>query len=181
MFSVTNTGTCTLPLCTAMVRPTNSGAIVEARAQVLITERSSAPRAATFLASLGSIYGPFLSERLILSPLSLVSGSDNKFVASLAAAGLITQCLLAPWRCGRSGHLVTAAVTAAVRVVGSIHHYAANSRTDTFMACAAGFADPYILVLLIANNTYGRHAVGINQPNFAARQTHLGILALFGY
>ena len=36
MFSVTYTGTCCLPLCTAMVRPTKSGKMVERRDQVLI-------------------------------------------------------------------------------------------------------------------------------------------------
>ena len=36
MFSVTNTGLNTLPLCTVNVRPTNSGVMVERRDQVLI-------------------------------------------------------------------------------------------------------------------------------------------------
>ena len=36
MFSVMYTGTCCLPLCTAIVRPTKSGRIVERRDQVLI-------------------------------------------------------------------------------------------------------------------------------------------------
>src|SRR6185437_603959 len=54
MFSVTNTGTWTLPLWTAIVRPTNSGLIVLARAHVLMMVRSSAPSAAIFFASLKS-------------------------------------------------------------------------------------------------------------------------------
>ena len=36
MFSVMYTGTCCLPLCTAIVRPMKSGRIVERRDQVLI-------------------------------------------------------------------------------------------------------------------------------------------------
>ena len=36
IWSVTYTGTCCLPLCTAIVRPMNSGRIVERRDQVLI-------------------------------------------------------------------------------------------------------------------------------------------------
>src|SRR5438445_655720 len=36
MFSLTSTGTCALPLCTAIVRPTISGRIIERRDNVLI-------------------------------------------------------------------------------------------------------------------------------------------------
>src|SRR5579884_1663747 len=48
-----------------MVLPTNSGGIVLDRAQVLTIVLSLAPKASTFLASLKSTNGPFLSERLI--------------------------------------------------------------------------------------------------------------------
>src|SRR5690606_58748 len=59
MFSVISTGTCIRPLWTAIVRPTMSGLIVLARAQVLITVRSFGPSAATLRASLKSTNGPF--------------------------------------------------------------------------------------------------------------------------
>ena len=45
MFSVTYTGMCCLPLCTAIVRPTKSGMIVERRDQVLIGRLSLPSRA----------------------------------------------------------------------------------------------------------------------------------------
>src|SRR5258708_16605059 len=45
MFSVTYTGMCCLPLCTAIVRPTKSGTIVERRDQVLIGRLSLVLRA----------------------------------------------------------------------------------------------------------------------------------------
>src|SRR5689334_25428402 len=61
------TGTCIRPLWTATVLPTISGVIVLARAHVLIIVRSSADKAATFLASLKSTNGPFFSERLIIT------------------------------------------------------------------------------------------------------------------
>ena len=64
MFSVTNTGTCRRPSCTAMVRPTISGMIVEARDQVRITARELVRwTASTFFMSLASMNGPFLVER----------------------------------------------------------------------------------------------------------------------
>src|SRR3954469_20010829 len=70
MFSVTNTGTWVLPLCTAMVRPMKSGTIVERRDQVLIGRLSFAPRALSTLANRWwSTKGPFLTERaMLISP-----------------------------------------------------------------------------------------------------------------
>src|SRR3954469_8180642 len=66
--SDTNTGTCLRPSCTAMVWPTISGKIVEARDQVLII--CFEPE--VFIASMRAIrrsstHGPFLLERLIAS------------------------------------------------------------------------------------------------------------------
>ncbi len=56
--------TCRRPLCTAMVRPTMSGMIMERRDQVLIGRRSFFWLATcTFLARGKSTNGPFFSER----------------------------------------------------------------------------------------------------------------------
>src|SRR5437773_1371645 len=67
MFSVTYTGTCCLPLCTAIVRPMKSGTIVERRDQVLIGRLSFPPRALSTLAiRWWSTKGPFLTERAML-------------------------------------------------------------------------------------------------------------------
>src|SRR5207253_11379046 len=67
MFSVTYTGMCCLPLCTAIVRPTKSGMIVERRDQVLIGRLSFAACAAsTFCIRCPSTNGPFLIERAIV-------------------------------------------------------------------------------------------------------------------
>jgi len=64
MFSVTYTGMCCLPLCTARVRPTNSGITVERRDQVLIGRLSLVLRAFSTLAiRCRSTKGPFLIER----------------------------------------------------------------------------------------------------------------------
>src|SRR6266446_4862606 len=64
MFSEMYTGTCCLPLWTAMVSPTKSGRIVERRDQVLIGRLSLAARAApTFFTRWWSTKGPFLTER----------------------------------------------------------------------------------------------------------------------
>src|SRR5438552_1164157 len=67
MFSVTYTGMCCLPLCTAIVSPTKSGTMVERLDQVLIGRLSFEPCAAsTFFIRWWSTKGPFLIERAIL-------------------------------------------------------------------------------------------------------------------
>ena len=69
MFSVTYTGMCCLPLCTAIVKPTKSGTIVERRDQVLIGRLSLPVRAAsTFFMRWWSTNGPFLIERAMTAP-----------------------------------------------------------------------------------------------------------------
>src|SRR3546814_10834226 len=67
MFSLIYTGTCWRPLCTAIVRPMNSGRIVERRDQVLIGFLSlPATAVSTFLMRWASTNGPFLIERGIV-------------------------------------------------------------------------------------------------------------------
>src|SRR5579863_5402865 len=66
MFSVTYTGTNFLPLCTAIVCPTNSGKIVERRDQVFTTFLSLALfNTSIFTLRCESTNGPFFVERAI--------------------------------------------------------------------------------------------------------------------
>src|SRR5437868_15156800 len=119
-----------------MVRPTKSGAMVLLRAQVLMMVRSSLLKAATFLASLKSMYGTFLSDRLMLLPLGLVAGSYNKLGGVFALAGLVAKGLLAPRGLRRgtvvlaAADTVTAAVSTAMRVIDSVHDDAADGWSD---------------------------------------------------
>src|SRR5581483_7211945 len=72
MFSVTSTGMCWRPLCTAMVSPTMSGTTIERRDQVLMGLRSFfAEATCTFFARCRSTNGPFLVERGINPYLTL--------------------------------------------------------------------------------------------------------------
>src|SRR5690349_21273850 len=74
MFSVTYTGMNFLPLCTAIVWPTNSGRIVERRDQVRTTFFSfDVLSTATFVSRCVSVNGPFLTER----PISLRKKSKS--------------------------------------------------------------------------------------------------------
>src|SRR5215470_730250 len=68
MFSVMYTGINFFPLCTAMVCPTISGAIVERRDQVRTTFLSFLLfMSSIFFIRWPSINGPFLTERAIIS------------------------------------------------------------------------------------------------------------------
>ena len=74
MFSVMNNGTCLRPSCTAIVRPSISGIIVDARDQVRITVRLRLFCAdVTFFASFGCTYGPFLVDLDISQPYLSIS------------------------------------------------------------------------------------------------------------
>ena len=74
MFSVMNKGICLRPSCTAMFSPTISGTMVDARDHVRITAREFVCCAMdTLRKSLGSMYGPFLTDRDIFLQRSLFS------------------------------------------------------------------------------------------------------------
>src|SRR5580692_2376642 len=81
IFSDTSTGTCSRPLCTAMVKPTISGMTMDRRDQVLMGRRSFFWLAVcTFLARCKSTNGPFLSERgklCLLQPFVLAALNDH--------------------------------------------------------------------------------------------------------
>ena len=72
IFSVMNSGTWRRPSCTAIVSPSMSGIIVDARDHVRITVRLRLFCAdVTFLASFGCTYGPFLVDLDIFFPLPI--------------------------------------------------------------------------------------------------------------
>src|SRR5438876_7621799 len=79
MSSVTNTFRNLLPLWTSNVRPTNSGTIVQRRAQVLIG--SCEPRCTaicTLRYSLGSTNGPFFKLRPMSQPRLVMQAQAHK-------------------------------------------------------------------------------------------------------
>ena len=72
MFSAITTGTCRRPSWTAIVSPSMSGMIIEARDQVLMTTLPVLRRAAsTFLASLASTNAPFFILLDVFAPYPL--------------------------------------------------------------------------------------------------------------
>src|SRR6202043_2142220 len=105
MFSVTSTGMCWRPLCTAMVSPTMSGMTIERRDQVLIGLRAFlADATCTFFARCRSTNGPFFNERgIYLSSRSadpVLAALNDHVVRALVVTGREALGLLAPWRHG---------------------------------------------------------------------------------
>src|SRR5262245_35403786 len=92
IFSVTYTGTCCLPLCTPMVRPTKSGRMVERRDQVLIGRLSLVFCAvSTFFMRWVSTNGPLRIERAMGSASDhlVVAAPDDHGVGALILARLV--------------------------------------------------------------------------------------------
>ena len=182
MFSVMKIGTCRLPSCTAMVRPSMSGMIVDARAHVLIT---ACPLLAcirsTLRASLGCTYGPFLVDLDMLITLRILSvwhtqshrrsafsrmltatasSSNDKFAAVLLfVTGSVSKSRLAPRRL-RAGHSDWGApLAAAVRMVSGRHYNSAHLRPATLITPLSRFSKLDILMVEVAYLTKGRHAL----------------------
>src|SRR3954452_20739168 len=96
MASVTNTGTCLRPSCTAMVWPSIAGRIIERRDHVLMTFFVPLSFcASTFLMRWSSTNGPFFRLRGIgfapslisgLAPLRGLAAADDEAVAVLVRA-----------------------------------------------------------------------------------------------
>src|SRR5262245_21786377 len=154
---------CCLPLCTAMVRPTMSGATIERRDQVLIGRLS--PRAAaasTFFIRWRSMNGPFFSERgtddiLLLCCGSaslqrslLVAATDDHAVGALVSARLVALGRRVP-RADRVTTTAGAAFAAAVRVVDRVHRDSAHSRADPAPALRTRLAQRTQVVLDVRN------------------------------
>src|SRR5256885_6686095 len=182
MFSVTYTGTCCLPLCTAIVRPMKSGTIVERRDQVLIGRLSLPPRAlSTFAIRWWSTKGPFLTERAIaafpyLRRLFHSPVADDHHLRPLVLARLVALGLHAPGRYGglRRGR---AAFAAAVRMVDRVHCHAAHRRAHAAPALAAGLADRLEVMFGIADLADGRAAIDMHLADLARAKPELRVRA----
>src|SRR5688500_3230937 len=127
MFSVMYTGMNLFPLCTAIVWPTKSGMIIDARDQVFTTRFSLRWFISWIRArSRSSTKGPFLSERAISPPLLLAASTHDVLRRRLALlAGLVSLRGLAP-RGRRMPSARRLALAAAQRVVDRVHRLSAD-------------------------------------------------------
>src|SRR5688500_3540447 len=150
---------CWRPLCTAMVKPTKSGTMVERRDQVLIGRLSLPARAlSTFAIRCRSTKGPFLIERAMGCSLFHSPIAHDHDLSALVAAGLDSFGLHAPRR-HRRLRRGGPPFAAAVRMVDRVHRHAAHRRPHAAPALAAGLADRLQVVLGVAGFPDGGAAV----------------------
>src|SRR5438034_9986953 len=151
---------CCLPLCTAIVSPTNSGVIVERRDHVLIGRLSLVARAAsTFFDRWSSTNGPFLIERAIFYPrlaFGRMPAAHDHGVGALVPARLVALGRRAPGR----DRVAAAVGPAAVGVIHGIHADAPDRGTDAAPAIGTGLADGTQVVLLVAH--FADHGAAID-------------------
>src|SRR3989304_8544806 len=162
MFSEIYTGICCLPLCTAMVRPTKSGRMVERRDQVLIGRLSPLPRTfSTLPTRWWSTNGPFLTERPMSYPLFLVTAIDDHAAGALVVAGAVALGKRAPGadRMPAGGGL---AFPAPMRVIDRVHGHAAHRRAHAAPAPAPGLAPRFPRMLFIADFADGGAALDVH-------------------
>src|SRR5271169_231286 len=167
---------CCLPLCTAMVKPTNSGSTVERRDQVFTGRLSLVARTASiFFIRCISTNGPFLMERAIsIYLLILEAATHNHAVGTLVATGAETFGRHAP-RADRVAACGGLAFAAAVRMVDRVHRHAAHRRTDATPALGARLADGTQEVFAVANFAQGSSAIHMHLANFTGAQAQLRI------
>src|SRR5437773_6084840 len=162
--SLTNTGTCFFPSCTAMVCPTISGTTVDRRDHVLMTRLS--PRrfiSSTLAIRWSSTNGPFFTERgMAGSAPSLPAAAHDELVRRLWLAG--PAFLLPPW----AGGVAPAAglpLAAAQRMVDGVHGHPSDGGTDAQPARTAGLPQGYELTLGVPHLAHGGPAPGVHHAD----------------
>src|SRR5918998_2602216 len=182
--SLTKTGTCLRPSCTAMVWPIMSGMTVERRDQVLMTCLLPASLcASTFLSRWSSMNGPFFRLRGIVPPscsalLASTAATDDQLVAGLTTPG--TAFGLA-----RRVHRVTPtggfALTATVRVIDRVHHHTANRGSLALPAHPAGLAPVDVALFGVSDLTHRGATPDIDIADLAGRHPQLAVGTVFGH
>src|SRR5574343_865274 len=175
IWSVMYTGTCCLPLCTAMVRPMKSGRIMERRDQVFTGFLSLVATAFSTLAiRWWSTKGPFFRERAISAYLLLLATRDNECLRALVVAGAVALGRGVPRR-HRDLTFTSTAFTTTVRVVDRVHGGTTDGRADALPADGAGLAVLTQAVLFVAHFTDGGAAVDVDPADLTGTQADLGV------
>src|SRR6188768_4366903 len=179
MESVTNTGTCLRPSCTASVWPIMAGTIIERRDHVLITLWVPASFcASTFLIRWSSTNGPFFRLRGIsLLPLTGLAATDDQGIAGLALARAALGLAPGGNRVATTGGL---ALATTVRVVDRVHDDAADGRALALPAHAAGLAPVDVRLLGVADLTDGGAAAHVDVADLTGRHAQLRVGAVLG-
>src|SRR5688572_18540776 len=174
MFSETSTGICCRPLCTAIVRPTMSGRIIERRDHVLIGRRSFFSAAVrTFFARCKSTNGPFLIERgTVYSSVELIASTHDHIGRALVLTSLLTLGVPTPRRDRMRITLTRLTFTTTVWMVNWIHHNTAHRWADAEPTLRAGFAVAAEVVFAITDFADGGAAIDMYFASFGGAQAN---------
>src|SRR6266540_4594153 len=182
--SVTNTGTCLRPSCTASVWPIMSGTIIDRRDQVLMTFLVPFSFCvSTFFIRWSSTNGPFFRLRGICpapySALTLagLAAPDDHAVAFLTAAGAALGLAPRRHRVATTGGL---ALTTTVRVVHRVHGDTADGRALALPPHPAGLAPVDVGLVGVADLAHRGPASYVDQPDLAGRHPQVRVRALLG-
>src|SRR3954469_25898176 len=183
--SVTNTGTCLRPSCTAIVCPSMSGMIVERRDQVRMTFLVPLSFcASTFASRWSSTNGPFFRLRGmsdgLLSRSALLVGAPaahDQGVTGLALARPALGLALRVHRVATTGGL---ALTTTVRVVHRVHRHNADGRGLALPPLLAGLAPVDFRLLGVADLADGGAAAHVDVADLAGGHAQLREAALAG-
>src|SRR4029079_1712107 len=182
MESVTNSGTCLRPSCTASVWPIMAGTIIERRDHVLITLWVPASFwASTFLIRWSSTNGPFFRLRgisvLPYSALVLagLAATDDQGITGLALAR--TALRLAPGR-HRVASTRGLALATTVRVVDRVHDDTTDGRALALPAHPAGLAPVDVGLLGVADLAHGGAAADVDVAHLTGGHPQLCARAL---
>src|SRR4051794_12138098 len=182
MDSVTKTGMCLRPSCTAIVWPSMSGTIIERRDQVLMTVLVPASFwTSTFFWRWSSMKGPFFRLRgifpgLLSALLASTAASDDHLVALLvgatgAAFGLSPRAD----RVASTGGL---ALATTVRVVDRVHGHTADGGALALPAHAPGLAPVDVALLGVAHLADRRTAAQVDVADLTGGHAQLGVGAV---
>src|SRR3954462_11478685 len=183
--SVTNTGMCLRPSCTAIVCPSMSGMIVERRDQVRMTFLVPLSFcASTFASRWSSTNGPFFRLRGmsdgLLSRSALLVGAPaahDQGVTGLALARPALGLALRVHRVATTGGL---ALTTTVRVVDRVHRDAADGGALALPPHAAGLAPVDVRLLGVADLTDGGAVADVVVAELAGGHAQLGVRTVLG-
>src|SRR6187200_1789054 len=148
MESVTNTGTCLCPSCTASVWPIMAGTIIDRRDHVLIT----------LWVPLSFCASTFLIRW---------SATNDQGIAGLALARAALGLAPGGDRVATTGGL---ALATTVRVVDRVHHDTADGGALALPAHAAGLAPVDVRLLGVADLADRRAAAHVDEAHLTGRQ-----------
>src|SRR5581483_10022606 len=111
--------------------------------------------------------------------LFLIATFDDKGVGILPSAGLIPLCQLAPGGDRMGIPLSRLSFSSAVRMIDRVHRHPSDGRTPSHPPRSSRLAVRIVLMVDVADLSDRRHALGMDQSDFARAEPDLRPFSLF--